>query len=545
MNRHSFIEALEARIAPAGIVLATYDAVTRVLTLTGDDLDNSVEVFQTSPTTWRVEGKDDAALVKTSINVVGDERLDVGPISVLTMSMNGGNDRVELINLNTLRSLSADTGAGNDTLKTLGLTVTANASFNGGAGLDAFEFDGLHAVISGNLAIGDSGDGLTFNFGAASTVIGGSVIYVGSAAIDTLTMSTDTALRIGKQLTFIANGGNDRVQFGSQGTVSIGRDGAGRSVNYVGGSGNDRLAIGSSNVALLGSVEMSGGSGNDTLDLDGLIVSVGKSLAGVSVRLVGEQGTDQIDLQGSRLAVAGLVSFDGGADADTLDLTGVHRLFLNGGASFMGGAGADLFQIGTDVLGVVGNLSFDGGDDADVASIEGDGTIAGSVSLLLGGATAGTQTAEARSRSGLPGALIVSGAVNVDATGNAGTFDSAKLTNISVGRLLSVKLGEGTSFVDIDNIRALATAIIDTRGGDDEVQIERDATYGVSLFASRLLISLGAGTDNLLIGKGSRNNLSIFRGNVSADGGAGTNTRNDILAENTFATGVTFTGTAF
>ena len=534
MNHHPAIERLEARIAPAGIVLAVYDPVTDELTLTGDDLDNSVSVFQTSPTTWRVEGKDDAALVKTSINEVGIERLDIGAIAKLTIATAGGNDRVDLINLRGLISLTVDTGAGNDTVKTNGLIVKGNASFSTGAGADTVELDGLVATISGNLGIADGGDGLTFTFGAAASTVAGSVTYQGSAGIDVLTMETDTRLKIGKHIEFTANGGNDRLQFGSQGTVSIGRDLLGHSIVYHGGSGNDRIGIGASGVAILGSVEMSGANGNDTLDIDGLKVAIGKSVAGLSVHLDGGQGLDQIDLQGSTLTVAGLVRLDGGTEADTLDLTGVHRLSLLGGARFDGGAGADEFKIGADLLAITGTVQFDGGADADVAEIEGDGTIRGAVALLLGDATSGAQTADVHSRSGLPAGLKITGALTIDATGIAGTTDSLKLTNLNVGGLLAVTLGEGASSVDLDNLNTAAAVNIQTRGGDDDVQIERDATFGVSTFRMATTIDLGIGTDSLFIGKDSKNNRVLFLGSLTADGGTGTDSRNDIAVDNKF-----------
>lgn len=246
MKYHTAIECLEARIAPAGIVLAVYDAVTHELTLTGDDLDNKVAIFQTSKTTWRVEGRGtpdpanpDTETLDTSINADGETLLDVGAIAKLNIATAGGNDRVEITNLYDLTALSVDMGAGDDTVKTEGFVLRGNAAFTTGAGVDAVEFDGLVGKITGDLSITDSGDGLTFEFRAERTNVGGSITYIGSSAIDILTMTTDTMLKIGKQIDFTANGGNDRLVFGSEGIVAIGRDALGRSVIYHGGDGTD------------------------------------------------------------------------------------------------------------------------------------------------------------------------------------------------------------------------------------------------------------------------------------------------------------------
>ena len=544
---HAAVEQLEARIAPAGLVLAVYDAATRELTLTGDDLDNKVAIFQTSATTWRVEGRDTFGtdpVLETAINVLGETQFDVGAIAKLSIVTKGGADRVEITNLYNLTSLNADMGAGDDSLKTEGFRVNGNAAFTTGAGVDSVEFDGNLGRITGDLSITDSGDGLTFTFRAERTRIGGSVTYTGSAGVDIVTMTTDTMLTIGKGIDFTANGGNDRLVFGNEGTVAIGRDGLGRSVIYHGGAGNDRMAINSSIVTLLGSVEMDGGDGNDTLDLDGLRVFIGQSRAGISARLTGDAGRDQIDLQGSTLVAAGLIQLDGGAGDDLLDLSSVHRLSLRGGAHFTGGAGFDEFRLGADALHVRGDLFFDGGDDFDEAEIEANGIIHGAVTLHLGGATAGDQIAAVLGRSGMRDSLEITGALTVDATGDAAANDDCKFTSLRLGGPLSVKLGEGASAVDMDNVNALAV-IIETRGGNDEVRIEGDGNFGISTFRNRTAILLGAGDDSLLVGEGSEDNLVRFHGNVTADGGDGTDTRNDIAADNEFGDAARFADSAF
>ena len=254
-NYHAAAEQLEARVAPAGLVLAVYDSTTRELTLTGDDLYNKVAIFQTGATTWRIEGRDTFGtdpVLETAINVLDETQFDVGPIANLNIVTKGCTDRVEITNLYDLTSFSADMGAGDDSLKTEGFRVKGNAALTTGAGLDSVEFDGNLGKVTGDLHITDSGDGLTFIFRAERTRIGGSVTYVGSTGVDLLTMTTDTMLTIGKGIDFTANGGNDRLVFGNEGTVSIGRGARGRSVFYHGGDGNDRIAINSSIVTLGG-----------------------------------------------------------------------------------------------------------------------------------------------------------------------------------------------------------------------------------------------------------------------------------------------------
>ena len=552
MKHRAAIERLEARIAPAGIVLAVYDPGTRELTITGDDLDNKIAIFQTSEDTWRVEGRGtpdpadpENETIDTSINEDGETLFDVGVIARLNIVMAGGNDRAEIANLFYLTALNVDLGAGDDTFKTEGFRVKGNADISTGAGVDVVEFDGLLGKITGDLGIIDSADGLTFEFRAERACIGGGVAFTGSSAKDILTMTTDTMLRIGKQIDFTANGGNDRLVFGSEGTVAIGRDGLGRSVIYHGGDGNDRIAIDTSIVTLRGSVEMTGGAGDDTLDLDGLRVSIGKSLAGISAQLTGDAGRDQVDLQGSTLIVAGLVQLDGGDGEDLLDLSSVHRLVLKGGTHFVGGAGFDEFKIGADDLRVTGDIFFDGGDDGDEAEIEANGIIDGNVSLHLSGASTGDQIAAVLARSGMRGGLEITGGLTVDAASDAAASDDVKCTSLRIGGPFNVQLGEGVSALDIDNLHVAGAVNIETRGGNDEVQIEGDGNFGISSFGRRTTIRLGAGDDILIVGEGSEDNLVRFLRNVTADGGDGTDTRNDIAADNELVGSATTVETAF
>ena len=71
------------------------------------------------------------------------------------------------------------------------------------------------------------------------------------------------------------------------------------------------------------------------------------------------------------------------------------------------------------------------------------------------------------------------------------------------------------------------------------------ASERMALACALATILLGAGDDSLFIGKDSRNNRVLFRANMTADGGTGTDSRNDIAADNTFAPGAAYIETAF
>ena len=95
-------------------------------------------------------------------------------------------------------------------------------------------------------------------------------------------------------------------------------------------------------------------------------------------------------------------------------------------------------------------------------------------------------------------------------------------------------MGGVDSTVLLDNIFLGAGLSIDTGGGDDTVEIERQGLVGPSTIAGIAAIQLGAGDDLLLIGESSApgsNNYVVFGGGVSADGGPGTDTSNDFLSD--------------
>jgi hypothetical protein len=355
----------------------------------------------------------------------------------------------------------------------------------------------------------------------------------------------ETVLTVKKGIDFDGGGsGTDGIEFGNQGLIKLGRSASGQSVVFIGGSGADTLSIGANGVVLNGSVEMSGGGGNDVVDIDGVKVSVGRSASGNSVLLTGGAGNDEIDIQGAKVAIAGHVRLDGGSEADFLDLTNVHALSVKGSIELNGGGGVDVLELETGNLRLNGNLHFAGDDDADRVSIEADGRIGGSVELLAGGGFTGVQEIEIRGLSGLANSLKVAGGLTVDAAG-AMAADIFRLTNVQITKGVSLVFGDGVSDVDIDNLQAASTLLIETRAGADDLRIETDAVYGTSRIAQQSTVSLGEGDDLLELGRDSRNNRLLMLARLTVDGGSGTDARNDILGQNEFSGQGSLTSSGF
>ncbi len=819
MKTTSSLEILEARIAPAGIVTVAYNAGTGELTLTGDTADNEVNVFQTGVGTHRIE-----AIGTTTLTAGGLVFQDIGKLTKLTLIGGDGGDTFALANLRTLTVLSFDGGIGDDDLSGDNLSVRGDLNLSGGDGSDFMAFRGLSTLVSGNVNVTDTADGMDAVFVAQKTAIGGSILVTGGtgeeflafSAVSTVSVGkgikvTDSAggarvnfntkellaigkLPTGESILFTGGSGQNRIEFfgagatlaggirmtggaladaitfqnregavkigklatgqsiffdagadedsialsspilslagglefvggdgentvgleapngkttigklatgqsikftggadidtlstasaaltlaggidfaggadentvslsGPNGSVKIGKlatgqsikylggaaddflltdvahlttaggiefaggDGAnivylrggngdvvlgklvagqsvlysggtgaddlrsdqpsvvmaggieftggdgtnainfdngglvkfgtiasGQSVKQTGGAGDDRLVLGGRLVLLKGSVELTGGDGGNLLDLDGAAVSVGKTAAGVSVLLTGGTGADTIDLA-DNLTLGGALTLDGGAGSDFLDLDSLKTFKAMGAVTLTGGAGDDTLDLQAVALTLGSTLTVTGGDDSDSVNIDAEGSIAGNVTLDLGAATAGDQSATLTGKFGLPGALVLKGALTVTGTGAAATTDTLALLNVAVAKAINASLGAGASSVFIDNLRAGDTLTLATNDGADLVEVERVLFFGNSTIAKLATILAGAGDDQVLIGNplpapnsGATDSTRVrFLGGLTVDGGADSDTRNAIAGENDFPGGApTVTG---
>lgn len=509
-----------------------YNESTGELTLTGDGSSNAIDIFEVEKGVFRIEGRDDAGTgLGTSIDEEGNGGVTIQKLTRLTLLMGGGNDEIDLLNLKSLKGLSVELGAGEDSLESYNVASKGDLRIDAGAGADVVNLSGMSTKVTGDLLIDDSEGGLTFELGAAITSISGQIVFNGGNGTDILTTEAETNLTVGGGITFEGAAGDNSINLGNQGAIRIGKSANGQSIIFTGGSGVDEISIGANTVALKGSVEMDGGNGANLLDIDGVRVSLGKSAAGLSAQLMGGEGEDEMDLQGASFVTAGSLRFEGGSGADRFDLTNVHTLTVRGSIEMTGAAGEDLFTLDSGKLNILGGVSFDGGADADLVAIEADGKISGSVLILMGNADTGIQDVEVAGFSGMTSALKIQGALTVDAAG-ATAMDIFRLTNVAVTDEVSLTFGDGVSDVDIDNLRASASLVIDTAAGADDLRIERDAVYGVSLFRQSATIAMGESDDLVRIGKDTSNNRVLVLGTLQVNGGNGTDSRNDIARNN-------------
>lgn len=482
-----------------------------------------------------------------SIRLAGGTGNDSIATNSANLSLAGG---IELTGANGTNRIDLDSASGKATVGKL--ASGASILFTGGTGSDTIDTTVGNLTFAGGIDF-SAGDGANLinlisdngvvKIGVLATAQ--SILFVGGTGTDAIASDIAVATLAGG-IELNAGGGNNDLEFDDDGLVKIGKFGTGQSVLFTGTTNADNEIDFGGFVTLAGSVEVTGGTGSDDIDFDGK-VTVGKNAAGVSVSLVGGDGDDDIDFA-DNIFLAGSLKHDGGNNDDELDLNSVDTLTIKGAVEMIGGTGADRFDLVSFGLSLGSTVTFTGGDNADLFSIVADGTIAGDVSVDLGSNAAATQAVTLESRTGLPGSLILKGAFTLDADAASTTADSLIITNISVAKLIDLKLGGGVSTVTIDNLIAGDEFKLDTRGGADVVNIERGNFFGGSVIKKLATILTGDGDDQLAIGSPDPAVIAPFPdhtrvnfiGGLVADGGLGANDdRNDFGAENTFGVPLT------
>ena len=520
-------ERLEDRIAPAGLVSVLYSSATGTLVLNGDNLDNSVDVFQTGTDTYQIKGLSGTMLTGSRGPV---SILDIGKLSSLTINGNDGADDFGLTDLTALKTLKFDGGAGVDFLIATNLAVKGDVTMNLGADNGLIAFAGASTFIGGDFKATYGDGGGSVDFFAATTSIKGAVNLNGGNGNDGF--SFGGVVKVEKGITITDAGMGMSVAFQGA-TAVIGKGRGGDSIEFSGGSGVDFLKFVGGDISLKGSLEFEGGAGADIVDLNAVSLKTdGK------VVINGGEDSDLIKIAGAKVSLGRGVSLIGGGGADDVTLSG-KQLSIDGSVRLDGGDGDDTLNVLADALSLSGSLTILGGGGANVGSTFADGSIRGDVSFDMAGANGGgNQTFLMGGISGAVGALAIGGDLTVKSqagdTLNHGFSDFFWATDVTVSKSVKITMGAVDSSVSLDNAFIRGSLSIDTGAGNDTVDIEQNGLGGPSIIGRIASIQLGEGSDVIRIGKSSAAGSSdyvIFKGGVQVDGGSGNDLSNDFLSD--------------
>jgi Ca2+-binding RTX toxin-like protein len=464
--------SLEAREVPA--VIATFSA--GVLTVFGDNLDNTVEISRNASGAILVNGG--AVGIKGGTPTVANT-------SLIQAFGQGGNDALTLNEANgALPRANLFGGIGNDTL-TGGsggdqlFGQTGNDTLFGKGGND-FLFGGSeNDVLTGGDAddqvFGESGnDRFVWNPGDDTD------LNEGGAGIDTVEVNGGNG---DEQFTVTANG--TRVRFDRVNPAPFSLDVGTAELLVVNANGGNDAFSATGNLAALITLTVDGGAGNDTL-----LGSNGTDL------LLGGDGDDFVDgQQGNDIAFLGaghdVFQWDPGDGSDTVEgQDGTDRMVFNGSATnelFDVSGNGDRIRLTRNIGNIVMDLN-------DVETID--------VNALGGTDTLVVQL--------MKGASLVE--LNVDLAGTIGgtAGDSQADTvvvNGTIGNDILDVFGSGTAVSVVG--RSPLITVRNAEGANDALVINaldgNDGVTATTLPAGviKLTVDGGAGDDSILGSQGA------------------------------------------
>jgi len=408
------------RLTPAPVITASFNPLTGILTITGDDLDNSLVVSRNAA---------GALLVNGGAVVISGGTPTVANTTLIRMFGRGGNDQLTLNEANgalpkaemfgengndTLTGGSGgdtlDGGPGDDTLLGKGgfdflFGRTGNDTLTGGDADDQVNGD-----EGDDRMIWNPGDDTDLNEGGADTDTvevnggGGAEVFTTTAngtrvrfdQLDPAPFSID--IGTSENLVVNCNGGDD--SFSATGNLA-----ALIKITVDGGTGNDTL-LGSNGIDLL-----LGGDGNDFIDgqqgNDVAFLGAGDDVfqwdpGDGNDTVEGQDGADKLLFNGSAgneifevAANGSRVRFTRNIAAIVMDLDDIETLDLN----MLGGtdnvnvnhlAGTDLTTVNVNLAGTIGGVTGDaaadvvvvnGSNSPDIVDVVGAGTSASVLGL--------------------------------------------------------------------------------------------------------------------------------------------------------------------
>ena len=570
------IEALESRIAPAGVI--TVAIKSGALIVTGDAMDNSMAVIPLGGGTYLLQGTNGTTI--TSPTGMPITTLSNLPLGGLQVDLGAGNDSFEATGLQVGGATVLNGGEGNDTLVLRNHTNFGAVTINGGAGNDSVQLTGNYITFRSKLTVTDTEGTNTFDADATNTALG-SVQITGSPLADDINFGaaflragavsinmgdgpgkinvSGTVITLGSTFsaTFGANAsGTAEVLFGG-GTVSVA---AGFTVAF-GATGPADTSIsrvvfgGDYSARIGGTLKVTGGLGQTALHMGSRDLSVGgavtfqpagnDNLFGIEaetaklsgdIKFLGGAGQDRFQVDAGYYTASRKSIFSMGAGENSAEIE-AGNIMMTAGVQYTGGAGVDSLVLdGYGRYGAINGTFGSGGGQMVVQGIRVE-----AASVISNAATLAGENFESRV-SGFD--TVVKGGVSF--VGGAGT-NLAKLTafggSLSVAGDVIVTGGAGDDFVQVSALELRAKSLkVDSGAGHAEVIVDSAQLLlgGIRFRATEGSDSLSVAGDSGAVGLIDVNtgagtaSLSVFAPqDVLRVGGVNFNASNDAMASTT------------
>jgi hypothetical protein len=491
------VESLESRETPAGNI--DISQVGKMLIITGDDLDNEVNIRAISGL-GGINSTLGSTVIVTGLN---DTKIDDGDVAKtftgvqsIKVVMGDGNDLVESnTDFFLVGAVNIDLGDGENTLNlmpTADRLIGGRLTVKAGDGGDNINIRGVGADPSQQ-----GFDGMSFKLGDGGT------------SIDLRNFNNFGKVQIS------AGEGSDFVQLNNMDLIVPGtgeRPAAPLSMNmgagvvdvFLGGTRTGATTIAAESVWLGATgVEMGSTSltavkhGHAGASFDGSSeVNGNLTLKGNSVRL---EARDELNVDGK-------VSLTASKDAefqssDAMDIAGALTVRSTGGAASFLASGVG--------MNVGGSWTVSGAQHVDAEWLtSGPSEISGPASVIGG-------SGEDRFASNANFKTVKGLSINLGGGGNSVTL-VGNGTEETVGGKLSITTGSGSDSITLSQVKVNGPTSISTGSGGDSVDI-----YSGSTLVGATTIDLGSGADVLNIGTAGTGGPVTFTGKLTARLGAG------------------------
>jgi hypothetical protein len=217
----SHIEALEGRIAPAGVITVTFD--NGALVLTSDDGSHELAITALDATTVRLLGTN-GTVFSMDGGAETDTLVLTTPIKSLSVELGSGADQMSVSGLSVAGDIGIDLGDGLNALTLDSITTKRGLAITGGDQDDDIEIEGALTAAKKDIVIdlGNGDNGLSLE--SALLDVGGTLAYTGGNGADNV--SVDGSLRTRGSAQFGWGGGDNdfSAQVSLISSLSIGRD---------------------------------------------------------------------------------------------------------------------------------------------------------------------------------------------------------------------------------------------------------------------------------------------------------------------------------
>jgi hypothetical protein len=411
--------------------------------------------------------------------------------------------------------LSVISGSGDDTVNVVGADVGQNFGLALGTGNNQISVDST--TVAGNLTVSDSGTE-KFTFHNSSTVDGNMSLNFGGSNPSTVSIggggggNPDAVIK--GFLSVVSGAGND--------TISVTGAKLGTDFAYSLGTGTNTVTVKSTTIG--GNLSATD-AGAETFSLTKSSTVTGN----VSLNFIPATSASVTIGAGSPpdVTIHGFLSLLAGSGSDTLSMTGAA---IGGNTSMTFGPGSDSVTITKSTFsGFLSLTSTTGNNNVTVTG----SSVGQNLAMAFGGGTDSVKI----TNSAVTGSVSVTASgtetytINSTTVGTSLFLDTSQATkastigldSVTVAGATQINTGAGADSIVLSDSTFKGAVGMVTGNGADTVVLENTANNINTVFFGTTEIQLGAGNDQLTLGKDATD-VAVFHATVKFDGGTGTNT---------------------